>query len=661
MIAPSHDCIPLVYVGLTSIPLLPNLLDSTFSACSRPSRRLGVGSSNGLYRCTEHSEESDTLMRADGCVPPEGMIASARDFLKSAHIHLEPPSPCRSIDTFSLGLTSWIRVEGRLIDMDSHMVTAIVLEAMTAAAQQSHPDGARSTIHTTTPPPGRSAPQAMPFAYIDPHAHMDRLERGLSQLAAKFRMPDIERYTGIGCPRLHLRLYSTVMRAHGLDEPQMITLFPLSLSGAAQRWFASLEASRHRTWDDLAQEFLRQFSFNAVVDISRRELEALRQRAEECECYRFFHPRPLAPSSIPRFRASFVLCISSRQPRAPRPTYDRHILHAALALPYYASCGLRDPGFLLLPMLCSIHARPAAPHPRPRAQQTSAPFALRTQRQFSQIGMPLSQALRKLTEAGLLTTLTPRPPPQPIPPQFRMDLHCAYHQGPGHETDRCTALRHAVQDLIDQGLVHLGQPSVTTNPLPAHTTHAVPPPADDIHFLEFDVIDDHIHMLSDDDSDLEPIMPDVIYEMSGVTLGPRMPAPFRLVPEAASVQAATVEPLILPHYSVRTPFILIPDVEGVQVPYVDDSQTLDIQYVLRGGRVMRQPPPAATARPLGGTSSQEEVRAEDDEILRQLQSTQARISIWSLLASSSTHRDALTRALSQIRVDTTTTPRDSFI
>ncbi|RVW85567.1 hypothetical protein CK203_037488 [Vitis vinifera] len=38
----------------------------------------------------------------------------------------------------------------------------------------------------------------------------------------------------------------------------------------------------------------------------------------------------------------------------------------------------------------------------------------------------------------------------------------------------------------------------------------------------------------------------------------------------------------------------------VQAPYADDSQTLDIQYVLRGGRVMRQPPPAAAARPLGG-------------------------------------------------------------
>ena len=74
----------------------------------------------------------------------------------------------------------------------------------------------------------------------------------VASLPAKFRMPDIKRYTGIGCPRIHLRLYSTVMRAHGLDEPLMITLFPLSLSGVAQYWFTSLESSRCRTWDDLA-------------------------------------------------------------------------------------------------------------------------------------------------------------------------------------------------------------------------------------------------------------------------------------------------------------------------------------------------------------------------------------------------------------------------
>ena len=72
----------------------------------------------------------------------------------------------------------------------------------------------------------------------DPHARMDRLERRMRQmktsdeaitweefngapvasLSTKFRMSKIERYTDIGFPRIHLRLYSTVMRAHGLDE-----------------------------------------------------------------------------------------------------------------------------------------------------------------------------------------------------------------------------------------------------------------------------------------------------------------------------------------------------------------------------------------------------------------------------------------------------------
>ncbi|RVW68785.1 hypothetical protein CK203_060967 [Vitis vinifera] len=41
-----------------------------------------------------------------------------------------------------------------------------------------------------------------------------------------------------------------------------------------------------------------------------------------------------------------------------------------------------------------------------------------------------------------------------MPPQFRLDLHCAYHQGPGHDIDRCSALRHAIQDLINQDVGH---------------------------------------------------------------------------------------------------------------------------------------------------------------------------------------------------------------
>ena len=112
-------------------------------------------------------------------------------------------------------------------------------------------------FNTTIPPPpplSQSVPHAIPFTLHsqtevvpllvtlliptseDPHTRMDRLEQRLRQmrvldevitwedfdgslvasLSAKFRIPVIERYTGIACPRIHLRLYSTVMRAHGL-------------------------------------------------------------------------------------------------------------------------------------------------------------------------------------------------------------------------------------------------------------------------------------------------------------------------------------------------------------------------------------------------------------------------------------------------------------
>ena len=80
----------------------------------------------------------------------------------------------------------------------------------------------------------------------------------------------------------------------------------------------------------------------------------------------------------------------------------------------------------------------------------------------------------------------------------------------------------------------------------------------------------------------------------------------------------------------------------------------DVHIVTRSGRVA-QPPPVD--RPFVGTTAREDVQRENDEILHQLCTTQARIYIWSLLASSITHRDALIRVLSQIRVDTATTPK----
>ena len=79
--------------------------------------------------------------------------------------------------------------------------------------------------------------------------------------------------------------------------------------------------------------------------------------------------------------------------------------------------------------------------------------------------------------------------------------------------------------MIDQGLVNLGQLSVTTNPLPAHSTHVVPPPLGGIHHIDF--LENHnIHMLSWDDGLPEPIVLDDGYEVG--TVGSQTSTPFSL-------------------------------------------------------------------------------------------------------------------------------------
>ena len=143
-------------------------------------------------------------------------------------------------------------------------------------SQQSRPPVVQDeTLHDSLPPPPPppvpTVPQASPYVLHghsevappavvqttvidDAYARMDRIEQCIrhlrvsdgstvwddledmpvASLLAKFRMLDIKRYTSIGCSRIHLRLYNTVMRARGLDESQMITLFPLSLSVMTQ-------------------------------------------------------------------------------------------------------------------------------------------------------------------------------------------------------------------------------------------------------------------------------------------------------------------------------------------------------------------------------------------------------------------------------------------
>ena len=110
--------------------------------------------------------------------------------------------------------------------------------------------------------------------------------------------------------------------------------------------------------------------------------------------------------------------------------------------------------------------------------QLIAPIALvpisqgpppRPRREFHELYMPESQVFEKLKTNGLLKPLDPRPIPNLLPVRFDVTKRCAYHQSPGHDTDKCFGLRHVIQDLIDNKVIALPtRPSITNNLLPNH-------------------------------------------------------------------------------------------------------------------------------------------------------------------------------------------------
>ena len=83
--------------------------------------------------------------------------------------------------------------------------------------------------------------------------------------------------------------------------------------------------------------------------------------------------------------------------------------------------------------------------------------------------MPMSQVFEKLKAKELLKPLDPRPIPNPLPARFDVSKRCAYHQSPGHDTDKCFSLRYAIQDLIyTKVIASPTRPSITNNLLPNH-------------------------------------------------------------------------------------------------------------------------------------------------------------------------------------------------
>ena len=90
-------------------------------------------------------------------------------------------------------------------------------------------------------------------------------------------------------------------------------------------------------------------------------------------------------------------------------------------------------------------------------------------REFHELYMTTSQVFEKLKAKRLLEPLDLKLVPNPLPAKFDVSKRCAYHQGSGHDTDRCYNLHHVIQDLIDiKVIAPFTRPNMTNNPFPNH-------------------------------------------------------------------------------------------------------------------------------------------------------------------------------------------------
>ncbi|XP_058185725.1 uncharacterized protein LOC131302948 [Rhododendron vialii] len=102
-----------------------------------------------------------------------------------------------------------------------------------------------------------------------------------ARLPERFKMPDFAKFNGTGDLKTHLLAYHGAMKLHGVEEDAMAQLFPQTPADPAFQWFLSRDIAKRRTWEDIGTAFNAQYSYNAQLKMTTRELESTKMSAKE--------------------------------------------------------------------------------------------------------------------------------------------------------------------------------------------------------------------------------------------------------------------------------------------------------------------------------------------------------------------------------------------
>ncbi|XP_045822052.1 uncharacterized protein LOC123914933 [Trifolium pratense] len=330
----------------------------------------------------------------------------------------------------------------------------------------------------------------------------------------KFKAPDFDKYKGTGCPKIHIKRFYTKMAAHASNEKLLIHIFQDSLSGASFDWYMQLERAQIKTWKDLVDAFLTQYSYNLNIAPNRMQLQNLSQRSNEAFKEYAQRWRELAAQVQP-------------------PLMDRELVDTFMSTlqgPYYEKMiGSISSNFADLVIIGerveagikngkiqkftkdqtggrrSFNANPRKKEEETNAITTSAPAQIsysamvppqpqqRNQSngrnnfekrvvQLDRVPVPYGQILPYMLQKGMIELKQLPPVVPPYPAHFKSDVKCDYHSGAlGHTIENCKAFKYKVQELIDQKLLTFKEegPNVKTNPLPGHAGPSVNTVEDD--------------------------------------------------------------------------------------------------------------------------------------------------------------------------------------
>ncbi|XP_077223442.1 uncharacterized protein LOC143857054 [Tasmannia lanceolata] len=296
-------------------------------------------------------------------------------------------------------------------------------------------------------------------------------------LPPKFKTPDYDKYDGTGCPRNHMRWFIELSQQYGLGPEQMARVFPMSLTGVAKKWFLRRKPEEMKTLQSISNKFVEQFLMEEGIEVTKRDLKQLKQGL--LETFTFVIRRWRRKSAQLSERLSeedqIKLVIKSLSPQYFHFMFPQHYTD----FDHLIKTGTRTEDAIAKAARTVTEVAKPAPVP--------APVEQKPQRHFDPLPYPLPMILKRLIRDKKIRLAEIMPVPNPLPPYWILDQYCEYHRNSGLLTERCLALKHALQTILEKEKLEVEKPNVTQNPLPNHRD--IPPPATNAIFVEEPVLD----------------------------------------------------------------------------------------------------------------------------------------------------------------------------